>query len=147
MLKKLSYLAVVLYFTFLYGQNLYEFGSDFRKDFYFIGMSVVSCLFSFILFKSFKNKATSFYFFLCIGEFLNQSLFSGSYNYIDITFGIIGIIYILAESKISQCLNGIKRIILSVKNPRLFLFLGLALAVPLLFYRSFMSLLNILFHF
>lgn len=102
MLKKLTYLAVISYLIVLYGQNVFEFGSDLRKDFYFIGMSVVTALFAYILFKLLKNTATSFYLFMCIGEILNQSVFNGSYSYIEITFGLFGIIYILVEPKIKE---------------------------------------------
>ena len=102
MLKKLSYLAVVVYLFILYGQNLLEFGSDLRIDFYFVGMALSNTLFAFILFKAFKNAATSFYLFMCIGSVFNQSLFEGSISYMDVSFGCIGVIYILLESKIKK---------------------------------------------
>ena len=102
MLKKLTYLAVVSYLIVLYGQNIFEFGSDLRINFYFIGMSVVTALFSFILFKAFKNIATSYYLFMCIGEVFNQSFCSGDLSYIEIVFGFLGVIYILVESKIKK---------------------------------------------
>jgi hypothetical protein len=102
MLKKLSFLAVILYLIVLYGQNLLEFGSDLRIDFYFIGMSIVTSLFAFILFKAFKNIATSYYLFMCIGEVFNQSIYNGEYSYIEIGFGIAGLVYILFEDKIKR---------------------------------------------
>tara|TARA_R110002096_G_scaffold101463_3_gene224302 strand:+ start:637 stop:954 length:318 start_codon:yes stop_codon:yes gene_type:complete len=102
MLKGLSFLIAILYLTIQYGQNLLIFGSDLRVSFYFIGMSLVQLLISFLLFKVLKNAATSFYLFLCGGAFLNELFFNGSINYIDISFGIAGIIYIFTEKRIKK---------------------------------------------
>ena len=82
-----------------HGQNLLEFGSDLRINFYFIGMAVVNSLIAFILFKAFKNVATSFYLFMCLGEVFNQAFFQGDYSYIEIVGGGVGIIYILIKKK------------------------------------------------
>jgi len=109
MLKKLTYLAVILYIAVLYGQNLLEFGSDVRIAFYFIGMSIVSALFGLILFKAFKNIATSYYLFMCVGEVFNQIFCNGEYNYFEIVFGCLGIVYILLESKIKGVLKKWKK--------------------------------------
>lgn len=102
MLKILSYVSVILYLIIFYGQNLFEFGSDIRIGFYFIGMSLVQTLIGFILFKSFKNLITSYYLFMCIGDLFNQSFYMGNYSYIELMFGLLGIIYILLESKIKK---------------------------------------------
>ena len=99
MLKKLSFILIVLYLSIQYGQNFLEFGSDLRIDFYFTGMSLVQLLGSFMLFKAFKNVATSFYLFVCIGAFINELYFNGLLNYVDIFFGLTGIVYILVEKK------------------------------------------------
>lgn len=109
MLKKLTYQTVVLYLIVLYGQNIFEFGSDARIDFYFIGMSVVASLFAFILYKVFKNVATSFYLFMCIGEVFNQIFNNDEYSHIEIVFGLLGVIYILFEDKIKIVLKKWKR--------------------------------------
>ena len=102
MLKKLTYLIVLLYLTVLYGQNIFEFGSSFRADFYFIGMALVQSLVAFVLFKSFKNIVTSYFLFMCVGSFVNELYFNGSISYIEIVFGIIGVIYILTENNIKK---------------------------------------------
>ena len=102
MLNKLTYLVVVLYLTVYYGQNVFEFGSDIRIDFYFIGMSVVHAVFAYILFKAFKNTATSFYLFMCAGELFSLIVFNGEYNYIEVVFGFLGLVYILIEPKLKQ---------------------------------------------
>ena len=105
MLKKLTYLAVISYLAVLYGQNLFEFGTDLRINFYFIGMSVVTSLFAFILFKAFKNIATSYYLFMCVGEVFNQSFCNGEYSYFEIVFGVLGIFYVLFEKKLKWTLK------------------------------------------
>jgi hypothetical protein len=102
LLKKLSYLILFLYLGIQYGQNLLEFGSDLRINVYFIGMSFTQLVISFILYKLLKNVATTFYLFVCIGAFVNELYFDGSINYIDISFGILGVIYILAEKSIKK---------------------------------------------
>jgi hypothetical protein len=101
-LKGLTYTSVVLYLTVLYGQNAFEFGSDLRANFYFIGMAVVQSLIALILFKSFKNIATSYFLFMCIGEVFNQVLYNGDLSYIEIAFGLVGLIYILTKENISK---------------------------------------------
>ena len=102
MLKKLIYTTVILYLFVLYGQNLFEFGSEFRIEFYFIGMALVNALFAFIIYKGFKNLATSFYLFLCIGELFNQIFFKDEFTYIEIIFGCGGFIFILLEKYIKK---------------------------------------------
>ena len=86
----------------MYGQNLLVFGSDLRVSFYFIGMALVQAIVSFILFKLIKNIATSYYLFMCVGELFNQSVFEGEYSYIEITFGLCGIAYVLIEKPINK---------------------------------------------
>ena len=102
MLKKLTYLAVISYVFIIYGGGLFDFGSDIRKDIYFIGMSLVQSLIGYILFCKFKNIATSYLLFMLIGESFNQILFAGDLSYIEIAFGFIGVIYILVEPKIKK---------------------------------------------
>ncbi len=99
----------MIYLAVVYGQNLLEFGSDLRINFYFIGMSISTCLFAYILFKVFKNVATSFYLFMCIGEFFNQAFCKGGITYIDICGGVLGVIYILFEDNIKIVLKKWKR--------------------------------------
>lgn len=104
MLKILSYIAVIFYLVIQYGQNLLEFGSDLRIQYYFVGMSVLNILIAFIVMKSFKNIATSFYMFLCVGAFINELWFNGSLSYIDIVFGLIGVVYLFIEKRILKWL-------------------------------------------
>jgi hypothetical protein len=104
MLKKLSYIAIVFYLLIVYGQNLLEFGSDLRINFYFIGMALSKSLIAFILFKSFKNIATSFYLFMCLSSIINQVYFDGGLSIVEIIGGFIGIIYVLLEKRIKKWL-------------------------------------------
>lgn len=99
MLKKITYIGVILYLIVLYGQNLLAFGSDLRINLYFIGMSIVNSLIAYALFKAIRNMATSFYFFLTIGHLFNEVFFQGIYSYIELMSGVIGIIYILIKKK------------------------------------------------
>jgi len=101
MLKKLSFIIVFFYLAIQYGQNVFDQGSDVRINFYFIGMSFFQLGVSFILYKAIKNAATTFFLFLCFGAFLNELLFNGSINYVDVSFGCLGFIYTLVEKKIS----------------------------------------------
>ncbi len=102
MLKKLPYLTVILYIAVLYGQNLFEFGSDTRINFYFIGMAIVQFMISYLFFKLMKNVATSYYFFMRGGDLFNQVFYGGDITHIEIYFGVLGIIYILTENKIKK---------------------------------------------
>ncbi len=102
MLKILTYLAVISYTFVIYGGSLFDFGSDIRKDIYFIGMSLVQSLVGYILFKKFKNIATSFLLFMLVGESFNQIFYKGDLSYIEISFGILGVFYILLENKLKK---------------------------------------------
>ena len=102
MLKKLTYIAVVLYVFVLYGQNIFDFGSDVRVNFYFIGMSTVTSVFSFILFKLEKNVATSFYMFMCLGQLFNEVFYNGEFDYFELTLGLLGVVYIFLELKLKS---------------------------------------------
>ena len=99
MLKKLTYISVILYLIILYGQNIFELGSDLRIDFYFIGMALSTLSFSFIIYKFEKNIATTYLFFMCIGELFNQIFFKGSISYIEILFGCVGLLYLFIKKK------------------------------------------------
>lgn len=109
MLKKLTYLAVVLYLTVLYGQNIFEFGSGIRVDFYFIGMSVAASLFAFILFKLEKNIATSIYLFVCLGQLFNEVFYSGEFDYFELILGVVGGVYMFTEKYFIKYFDGWKK--------------------------------------
>lgn len=102
MLNKAAILVVFIYLGIEYGQNLFEFGSEERKNFYFIGMSLVQLLTSFLLLKGFKSVATHFFFFVCVGSFINELYFHGSINYIEIYLGCLGLVYVLTEKTIKK---------------------------------------------
>jgi len=76
-----------------------------RKDFYFIGMSIVMSLFGFFLYRVDKNVATGFLCFMCIGEIFNQIYSPDELGNIEIGFGIVGFIYVLSEDKIKRVLK------------------------------------------
>lgn len=80
-----------------------------RKDFYFIGMSIVISLFSFFIYKVDKNLATAFLLFLCVGEIFNQIFFAYDLGSIEIAFGCVGFIYVLLEDKIKKIPWTLKR--------------------------------------
>ena len=96
-MKYLAYISILFYLGVLYGQNFFEFGSIDRADFYFIGMSMARVLMALTLFKAFKHMATSFLLFMCIGDLINEVYLHGDISYFEISFGVIGIIYILSE--------------------------------------------------
>lgn len=100
MLNKSTYLVIVIYFLIYYGQNVFPFGSEIRSDYYFIGMSLMRLLISFILFKSIKNSATSFYLFLCVGDSFNEMFSGGLFYSVEIVFGVVGWAYIMLKDKI-----------------------------------------------
>jgi hypothetical protein len=102
MLNKAAILLVFLYLGVEYGQNMLEFGSEERKNFYFIGMSLVQLLTSFLLLKGFKSVATHFFFFVCVGSFINELYFHGSINYFEIYLGCLGLVYVLTEKTIKK---------------------------------------------
>jgi len=94
-----------MYLFVQYGQNLLDFNSDLIKDFYFIGMACVNVLISFVLFKLYKNIATSLYLFICLGALSNEIFFKGGLNYMDVSFGILGVVYILSEKVIKKIIK------------------------------------------
>tara|TARA_R110000850_G_scaffold240292_2_gene364916 strand:- start:599 stop:916 length:318 start_codon:yes stop_codon:yes gene_type:complete len=102
LLKKAAILVVFIYLGVEYGQNLLEFGSEERKNFYFIGMSLTQLLTSFLLLKAFKSVAIHFFFFVCVGSFINELYFHGSINYIEIYLGCFGLVYILTKKIIKK---------------------------------------------
>jgi hypothetical protein len=105
MLKKLIYIYVAIYVFVIYGQNIFVFGSDLRIEFYFVGMALSDCVLGYILYKSFKNIATSYLLFMFIGELLNQIFFKAQLNYIEIAFGLFGVTYILLEKRLKKRLK------------------------------------------
>lgn len=84
----------------LYGQNFLVMGSIERINFYFIGMALSGFLFSLVIFLAFKNIATSFYLFMCVGTLFNEVVYAGNVDYIEIILGLVGVLYILIENKI-----------------------------------------------
>ena len=102
MLKKLIYLYVIVYISVIYGQNLFEIGTDLRIEFYFIGMAFSDCILGYILYRYFKNAATSYLLFMFVGELFNQIFFQSQINYMEIAFGFIGVAYILLEKYIKK---------------------------------------------
>ena len=93
MLKKLIYLSIFTYLAVIYGQNFMEFGSDLRKDFYFIGMALSRSLFALVIYKDHKDFITSFLLFMCIGDFVNEVGFQGSISFFELYAGVIGMAY------------------------------------------------------
>ena len=90
--KKIIFSGVFLYFVVKFGQNLFDFGSDFRKDFYFVGMDMVSALFAFALFKLHNSIITRFWLWFCISAALNQLFFKGNITYLEISIGVLAVI-------------------------------------------------------
>lgn len=84
----------------MYGQNLFEFGSEIRLEYYFIGMAISKLLFSLCLYLSHKHISTSFLLWLCLGDLINELFYSGNLSYIEIIFGVIGVLVILLKDKI-----------------------------------------------
>jgi len=102
LLKSLSYLIVIIYLGVEYGQNFIEFGSQLRKDYYFIGMSLVQLIVSFTFSKLLKNAATFFFFFFCIGSFINEVYISGEVSNLEVYLGLLGVVYILLEKRLKK---------------------------------------------
>jgi hypothetical protein len=102
MLKIFAYISVISYLAVVYGQNFFEFGSEIRKDFYFIGMSINLLIISFTLFKAYKNVVTSFFLFLCMGSLFNQVFFHAELSHFEVYSGIVGVIYVLGEKYFSK---------------------------------------------
>ena len=100
MLRVLSYISVIFYMLIIYGQNIFEFGSVDRAEFYFIGMAISRLLLALTIYKAFKNIATSFLLFMCIGEVINEIYLHGAVTCLEIGLGCLGIIYILTEKYI-----------------------------------------------
>lgn len=97
--KGFLYAAVLLYFIVKFGQNIFSFGSSIRKDFYFIGMDIVSALFALSIFKLYKSKITMFWLWFCISAAANQIIFKGNITYLEIIIGIIAVTINIIRSK------------------------------------------------
>lgn len=91
--NKILVIAILSYFVVAYGQNLLEFGSTVRINFYFIGMAVVQTLFAWYCYLKYKSYITSFWFFYCIATIINQAVFDGGLSFLELWIGSIGIIY------------------------------------------------------
>ena len=104
MLKKLIYTTIIVYLLVIYGQNFFEFGSELRKDFYFIGMALSKSLFAFCIYKAHKHFATSFLLFMCFGDLFNEVFYQGGLSYFEIYTAIVGIIYLFAEKQVKKWL-------------------------------------------
>ena len=65
-------------------------------------------LFSFFMYKVDKNISTGFLLFLLIGEIFNQIFFAYDLGHIEIAFGVVGFIYVLAEKKIKGVIKWMK---------------------------------------
>lgn len=78
-----------LYMAVIYGQSLFDFGSDLRKDIYFIGTA--ACMGGF--FFAAKNFTPNF---IVVGFFggiaINEILFQGDYDNLEIPIIIVLII-------------------------------------------------------
>ena len=99
MLKKLIYISIVFYLFIIYGQNLFEFGGSIRINFYFIGMSISRMLFAYCLYKAHKHYITTFLLFLCGGDLINELFFDASLSYLEIFFGILGVLILIVKDK------------------------------------------------
>jgi len=108
-LKTLTKIAVVLYLSIYYGQELLEKGGDPRKYFYFIGMSIFVSLISYILYRVDKNIATQFLLFVIIGEVFNNIFCSGEFKKIEMVLALIGLLYVLFEDEFKKSWEFIKK--------------------------------------
>lgn len=97
--KNIVYSAILLYFVVKFGQNLFDFGSDIRKDFYFVGMDMVSALFALAIFKLHTSMITRFWLWFCISAALNQLFFKGNITYLEISIGVLAVILNIRNSK------------------------------------------------
>lgn len=91
--NKIIVSAIILYFIVVYGQNVFEFGTPLRINFYFIGMAAVWSLFATYAYVKYKSYITSFWLFYCIASLINQIVFQGGISFFELWIGTIGIVY------------------------------------------------------
>ncbi len=95
--NKIIIIAILGYFLVAYGQNVFEFKSTLRINFYFIGMASVNALFSWYVYLKYKSYITSFWLFYCSAAVINQIIFDGELTFFELWIGTIGIIYNLIK--------------------------------------------------
>lgn len=93
LVKKITFAGIILFFAIEYGQNIFEYGSDLRKDFYFIGMSLNRLTFAYVFYKLYNHKLTFFWLWYCVGSVLNELLFKGGLTFFEISIGVFALIY------------------------------------------------------
>jgi len=71
------------------------FDSKNREDFYFIGMSAAMFGFSYIINEIVKLRITSFLFWFCLGNIVNEMIYSNEISYLEFMCGLIGFALIL----------------------------------------------------
>ena len=86
----LLYFSIAHFIFVEFGQNLFDSGTFIRKWFYFSGMSWNRFFFSILLFKAFKNDATKFFMGITAADLINNMVFFGAYNYLEVMVIIIG---------------------------------------------------------
>ncbi len=83
-------------------QNFIEFDSDYRKDFYFVGMSIVTLIFSVVLYGNCKNFLTGGFIFFCLGHLINELVYRGETGMISIYFLTFGFVVYFIEKAIRK---------------------------------------------
>ena len=89
---KIIILSIIGYFLIFYGQQFFEFGSEIRKNYYFIGMSAVQSLFAYYVYLKLKNYVTGFWLFYCLGALANEVFFQGVLSFFELWIGTIGVV-------------------------------------------------------
>lgn len=87
--------AIVLFIAVQYIQNIFEFGSEERKDFYFVQIAYVNVLFAYCFYLLLNAKIVLFWLWYSIGELINEIFFNGSLSHIETMVGFISLLYYL----------------------------------------------------
>lgn len=76
-----------------YLQNLLEFGSDERVNFYFSQMAYVNVLLAYAINSIVNTKITHIFLGYVVGDMINEVVFKGDLSYIEIIIGALALIY------------------------------------------------------
>ena len=96
--KLFIYLGIISYFIVVYGQGIFEFGSEERINFYFTGIYVSKILFALALFLLRRSCITSFWLSYVICATVSDLMIQNPLTYTVLFGGVAGlIIYTITE--------------------------------------------------